>query len=148
VDGTSAYDEIRNLLGRYCEVMDAGDWAGLGALFAAGVLTDGAGNEVARGAEAVAALYAGMVQLYDGSPRTRHLTTNPVIEVHGDRAVCRSSFAVLQQVGDGPLAPVAAGRYRDEFVRSDGTWRFSVRAFHLDQVGDTSQHLVGTKARA
>ena len=52
MEGTSAYDEIRNLLGTYCEVMDADDWAGLGALFAAGVLTDGGGNEVARGAQA------------------------------------------------------------------------------------------------
>jgi 3-phenylpropionate/cinnamic acid dioxygenase small subunit len=147
VDGTSAHDEIRNLLGTYCEVMDAGDWDGLGALFAAGALTDGVGNEVARGAHAVAALYAGMVQLHDGSPRTRHLTTNPVIEVDGDSARCRSSFAVLQQVGDGALAPVAAGRYDDLFERVDGRWRFAVRVFHLDQVGDTSQHLVGSRAR-
>lgn len=148
VDGASAYEEIRNLLGTYCEVMDAGDWVGLGALFAAGVLTDGAGNEVARGAQAVAGMYAGMVRLYDGSPRTRHLTTNPVIEVNGDAASCRSSFAVLQQVGDRPLAPVAAGRYRDRFLRTDGTWRFAVRAFYLDQVGDTSAHLVGSRGRA
>ncbi len=145
----SAYEEVRNLLGTYCEVMDAGDWAGLGALFADGVLTDGDGNEVARGAPAVARLYGGMVVLHDGSPRTRHLTTNPVIQVDGDTASCRSSFVVLQQVGDGPLQPVAAGRYRDSFARTDGRWRFAVRAFHLDQVGDTSQHLAtsrGTRA--
>src|SRR4051794_13137471 len=103
---------MQNLLGRDCEGMDAGDWPGVGALFADGVLTDGgSGAEVARGAAAVAALYGGMVVLHDGSPRTRHLTTNPVIEVDGDEASCRSSFAVLQQVGDGPLAPIAAGRY-------------------------------------
>src|SRR3954469_9394191 len=128
--------------------MDAGDWSGLGALFADGVLTDGgSGAEVARGTAAVAALYGGMVMLHDGSPRTRHLTTNPVITVDGDDATCRSSFAVLQQVGDGPLAPIAAGRYADRFVRVDGTWRFAVRAFHLDQVGDTSRHLVTGVAR-
>jgi 3-phenylpropionate/cinnamic acid dioxygenase small subunit len=137
----SDHEQIRNLLGVYCEVMDAGDWDGLGALFAHGALTDGDGNEVARGAQAVAALYGATVVLHDGSPRTRHLTTNPVIDVTGDTATCRSSFAVLQQVGDGPLAPVAAGRYRDRFVRADGAWRFAERAFHLDQVGDTSQHL-------
>jgi 3-phenylpropionate/cinnamic acid dioxygenase small subunit len=136
-----AHEDIRNLLGSYCEVMDAGDWHGLGALFADGVLTDGEGREVARGAVAVAQLYDAMVVLHDGSPRTRHLTTNPVITVDGDEATCRSSFAVLQQVGDGPLVPVAAGRYRDRFVRDDGGWRFAERAFHLDQVGETTQHL-------
>lgn len=143
----SAHEEIRNLLGSYCEVMDAGDWRGLGELFAAGVLTDGDGREVARGAAAVTRLYAGMVVLHDGSPRTRHLTTNPVITVEGAEATCRSSFAVLQQVGDGPLRPVAAGRYRDRFVHTDGAWRFAERAFHLDQVGDTSQHLVTSRGR-
>ena len=143
----SAYEEVRNLLGRYCEVMDAADWDGLGALFAHGRLTDGEGTEVAAGAEAVARLYAGLVLLHDGSPRTRHLTTNPVITVNGDVATCRSSFAVLQQVGDGPLQPVAAGRYRDSFRRTDGAWHFVERAFHLDQVGDTSQHL-RTRGRA
>ena len=64
-----------------------------------------------------------------------------MIEVDGDSASCRSSFAVLQQLGDGALVPVAAGRYRDRFVRTDGTWRFAVRAFLLDQAGDVSQHL-------
>lgn len=143
----SAYEQIRNLLGAYCEVMDAGDWEGLGALFADGGLTDGGGHEVARGQRAVAALYASMVVLHDGSPRTRHLTTNPVITLDGDTATCRSSFAVLQQVGQGPLVPVAAGRYRDCFVYVDGAWRFAERAFHLDQVGDTSQHLVRSRGR-
>lgn len=143
----SAYEEVRNLLGTYCEVMDSADWDGLGALFAHGRMTDGDGNEVARGAVAVAGLYARLVVLHDGSPRTRHLTTNPVITVDGDTATCRSSFAVLQQVGPGPLVPVAAGRYRDRFVRADAAWRFAERAFHLDQVGDTSQHLVTSRGR-
>ena len=143
----SPHEEIRNLLGRYCEVMDAGDWPGLGELFAQGRLTDGDGTEVAAGSAAVARLYAGMVVLHDGSPRTRHLTTNPVIDVSGDEATCRSSFAVLQQVGAGPLIPVAAGRYRDRFLRTEGGWHFAERAFHLDQVGDTSQHLVLSRGR-
>jgi 3-phenylpropionate/cinnamic acid dioxygenase small subunit len=143
----SAHEEIRNLLGTYCEVLDAADWAGLGELFAQGRLTDGDGNEVAAGAEAVAGLYAGLVLLHDGSPRTRHHTTNPVITVDGEQATCRSSFAVLQQVGTGPLLPVAAGRYRDRFLRTSGAWHFTERAFSLDQVGDTSQHLVMSRGR-
>lgn len=141
----TAHEDIRNLLGRYCEVMDAGDWAGLGELFVHGRLTDGDGNEVAAGAEAVAALYAGMVVLHDGSPRTRHLTSNPVVDVDDVEATCRSSFVVFQQVGAGPLQTVAAGRYRDRFVRTGGAWHFTERAFHLDQVGDMSQHLAGPR---
>src|SRR4051794_22982229 len=138
---SEAHEQIRNLLGRYCEAMDAADWPGVGALFASGALTDEQGCDVARGAEAVAALYGGMVQLYDGTPRTRHLTTNAVIEGDGDSAPCRSAFLVLQQLDGEPLQPIAAGRYRDRFACMAGTWAFVERAFLLDQTGDLSSHL-------
>jgi 3-phenylpropionate/cinnamic acid dioxygenase small subunit len=138
---SEAHEQIRNLLGRYCEAMDAADWGAVGALFAAGALTDENGDDIARGAAAVAALYRGMVQLYDGSPRTRHLTTNPVIEVDGDGATCRSAFLVLQQLDGGPLQPIAAGRYRDRFACTAGEWAFVERAFLLEQMGDLSAHL-------
>jgi hypothetical protein len=122
--------------------MDAGDFEALGQLFADGRLTDDKEREIARGAKAVTALWTAMVRLYDGSPRTRHLVTGPVIEVTGQEATCRSSFAVLQHQPDGPLIPVAAGRYRDAFACTDGRWHFVVRQFFLDQQGDLSQHMV------
>jgi 3-phenylpropionate/cinnamic acid dioxygenase small subunit len=136
----TAYEEIRNLLGTYCEVMDAADWAGLGKLFADGHLVDEKGREIARGAEAVTALWTAMVRVYDGSPRTRHLVSGPVITVHDGTALCRSSYAVLQQTADGALRPIAAGRYRDTFACSDGAWHFTERQFFLDQESDMSQH--------
>src|SRR3954454_22708676 len=138
---SEAHEQIRNLLGRYCEAMDLADWSAVGALFAEGALTEEHGQDVARGAEAVAGLYRGMVQLYDGTPRTRHLTINTVIEVSGETAMCRSAFLVLQQLEGGPLQPIAAGRYRDRFACSDGTWSFTERAFLLEQTGDLSAHL-------
>ena len=136
------YEAIRNLLGTYCQVMDAGDWQGLGELLADAELQDEQGRVIARGATAVTTLWTHMVRLYDGSPRTRHLVTGPVIEVEGDTAVCRSSFAVLQQVEGGPLQSVAAGRYRDTFAATDGRWHFTSRQFFLDQEGDMREHKV------
>ncbi len=138
---TSAHEQIRNLLGTYCEVMDAGDFDGLGSLFGQARLTDDRGREIARGGPGVTSLWRAMVILYDGSPRTRHLVTGPVITVEGDTAACRSSFTVLQQVADGPLQPIAAGRYCDVFTCTDNTWHFTERQFFLDQEGDVSQHL-------
>jgi ketosteroid isomerase-like protein len=139
---SEAHEAIRNLLGSYCEVMDAGDWDGLGALFAQGALLDDKQREIARGAAAVTALWTAMVRRYDGSPRTRHLVSGPIIEVDGDTATCRSSFLALQQVDGGPLQPLAAGRYRDTFAIMDGRWQFTSRQFFLDQEGDLSQHMV------
>jgi ketosteroid isomerase-like protein len=136
------YEAIRNLLGTYCEVMDAGDWEGLGALFADGAFLAEKGREIARGQQAISSLWTAMVRRYDGSPRTRHLVTGPVIEVDGDTAVCRSSFLALQAPPEGSLMPVAAGRYRDTFACTDGVWHFTSRQFFLEQEGDMSKHMV------
>src|SRR5947209_18755987 len=49
-------DEIRNLLGTYCELMDAADWPGVGALFANAALTAENRTVVAAGEAAVRAM--------------------------------------------------------------------------------------------
>jgi ketosteroid isomerase-like protein len=137
-----AYEAIRNLLGTYCEVMDAGDFVALGALFADGRMVDHQGRRIAAGSEAVTELWTAMVRLYDGSPRIRTIVSGPVIEVDADVASCRSSFVLLQQPPDGELAPIAAGRYQDTFACTDGRWHFTERMMLLDQPGDLSRHLV------
>jgi len=134
-------DEIRNILGTYCELMDAADWSAVGQLFAHARLVTEDGTPFAEGAAAVQALYEHGTKLYDGSPRTRHVTANSIIDVAGDRAAVRSSYVVFQAVPGFPLQPIITGRYRDEFVRSDGAWRFAQRCFLVDHVGDLSHHL-------
>lgn len=139
----TASDEIRNLLGSYCECMDRGDFDGIGALFAHGTLADEHGTPIAAGAEAVTAFYRAGTQLYDGSPRTKHLVSNSVVEVDDEagHAVVRSSYVVFQQTATLPLQAIIAGRYRDTVDRTDGTWRFAERRFFVDLLGDLSQHL-------
>jgi 3-phenylpropionate/cinnamic acid dioxygenase small subunit len=80
----------------------------------------------------------------DGTPRTKHVTTNPIIEVDGDAgtASCRSYYTVLQQTEELPLQTIVAGRYRDRFECVEGQWRFCYRDLTLiDMVGDVSHHL-------
>ena len=134
-------DEIRNLLGTYCELMDEADWPAVGAMFAQAELVTVDGTVVAAGAEAVQRLYERGTRLHDGSPGTRHITANSIIEVDGDSATARSSYVVLQGVDGAPLQPIITGRYRDRFVRSDGRWQFAQRMFLIDHVGDLSRHL-------
>jgi 3-phenylpropionate/cinnamic acid dioxygenase small subunit len=140
---SDSHEAIRNLLGRYCELMDAGDWDGLADLYAHAVLTDFDGREAARGRDGALRLYRDGTQTYDGSPRTRHITANSVIEVDEAAGVgiARSSFLVLQATDGVPLQPIAAGRYRDRFERRDGQWVFVERAFALDQAGQLDHHL-------
>ena len=134
---------IENLLGEYCERIDAGDFAGVGELFAHGALADEHGTELARGADAVAAFYAKGTRLHDGRPRTKHLVVNTVLDVDeaGGTATVRSSYLVLQAVEGHALQPIITGRYRDAFARVEGTWRFAERRFFVDLVGDLSHHL-------
>lgn len=145
-----AQEQIRNLLGRYCELMDAGQFDDLADLFARATLADEHGAVFATGAEEIRALWERQTILYptdsraehDGTPATKHVTANPVIDVDGDSATCSSSYIVFQGTDALPLQPIVTGRYRDTFSRDDTeTWHFTQRRYALDHVGDLSQHL-------
>ncbi len=142
--GLSAADEIRNLLGRYTEAIDAADFAAVGALFAHGrlmLVRDDPASDV-TGADAVAAFYAATVRVHDdGTPRTHHLTTNTIIEFDADGAGARSAYTVLMAADGYPLQPMICGRYEDRFHVVDGAWCFAHRHMLVSLVGDLSRHL-------
>ena len=135
---------ITNLLYLYAELMDAGELEKVAALFDhARIRTGGEGGE---GSAPMLALWRAHVRIYPcGTPRTRHLITNPIVEVDeaAGTATCRSYYTVIQATPDLPLQPICAGRYHDAFVRIDGQWHFSERDYSLlDFIGDVSQHLL------
>jgi 3-phenylpropionate/cinnamic acid dioxygenase small subunit len=135
---------IANLISRYAELIDAGDFEAVADLLADAEVTAEGSSHVTRGRDEVLALYTSTTRRYeDGTPRTRHLTTNLITEVEDDSATVRSYFTVLQAVSDAlTLQPIIAGRYRDRFVRSGGGWRFAARHITVDLVGDVSHHLL------
>jgi 3-phenylpropionate/cinnamic acid dioxygenase small subunit len=137
---------IQNLIAAYAELVDDGDFAGLGALLADANFT-GSGAPVS-GPGAIETMFRDMLIVYaDGTPRTRHVTTNIAIEVDEEAgtAVARSYFTVLQALPDLALQPIATGRYRDRFERRGGQWRFTARRATVDLVGDVSRHLRGAQ---
>ena len=79
----------------------------------------------------------------DGTPRTKHVTTNLAIDVDEEAgtAVSRSYFTVLQALPDLALQPIVSGRYYDRFERHEGHWRFVETRVRTDLVGDVSRHL-------
>jgi 3-phenylpropionate/cinnamic acid dioxygenase small subunit len=143
----SAETQITNLLYRYAEYMDSGDLAGAASLFEHARLRVGGPGDGTVDAAAMLALWKATVVLYpNGTPRTKHLVTNPIVEVDEDAgtASCRSYYTVLQQTDDFPLQPIVAGRYHDRFERVDGAWRFCFRDYtFVDMMGDLSHHLTG-----
>lgn len=132
---------IANLVYRYAELIDSGNFEAAAALFVHARIKLGP-REI--GADEVLALWRGSIILYeDGTPRTKHVITNPIIEVDetAGHGTCRSYYTVMQQVADGPLNAVICGRYHDAFERIDGQWRFSFRDYSLhDLPGDMARH--------
>jgi hypothetical protein len=137
-------DHVRNLLGRYCERIDVGDFAGVGELFAHGRLATEDGTVLASGADEVAEFYRRGTRLHGEMPRTKHLVIDTVLEQGTDPAsmVSRSSYVVLQAI-DGQLAlqPIIAGRYVDTFDHDPHGWRWIERRFSVDLLGDLAHHL-------
>ena len=140
---SDAHEAIRNLLGKYCELMDAGQFAGLAELFAHATLADEHGNVFATGADEVHRMWDAQTILYDGAPRTRHVTANPVIDLDDQAGIAQvsSSYIVFQGTDDLPLQPIITGRYLDTFTRGGGGWHFTQRRYAIDHLGDLSQHL-------
>ena len=142
-----AETQITNLLYRYAECIDTGDLDGAAELFAHARIRVGGpdpGHDTIDAARLLAIWKSLIVLHADGTPRTKHVTTNPIIEIDEDAgtANCRSYYTVLQQTDELPLQTIVTGRYHDRFERVDGKWRFSYRDLTLmDMVGDVSHHL-------
>lgn len=135
---------VEHLIYAYAERIDQGDLAGVGELFRHGRIDAGPGL-VVEGAEEVRALYERTTRLHqDGTPRTRHVTTNVTVDLDesAGAATARSYYTVLQQTDEIPLQPIIAGHYHDTFHRVDGQWCFDTRQIYVDLTGDLSHHLL------
>ena len=135
---------IENLVYSYAERIDLGDLEGVAELFTHGRIEAAPGFMV-EGPEQVRAMYEGSTRLYeDGSPHTKHVTTNVIVEVADDgrTGAARSYFTVFQQTDVLPMQPIIGGRYHDSFHVVEGEWWFDTRKMFVDLKGDLSQHLL------
>ena len=137
---------ITNLVYRYAELVDGADFDGLAELFSDAVLHTG--GEPLRGAAAIRENFASWVRVYpdNGTPHTRHVTSNLIIEVADDAqtAEARSYVTVLQYGPGNTLAPIFFVRYFDEFHRVEGAWRFASRRYVEPASGPAEDHLLRT----
>jgi 3-phenylpropionate/cinnamic acid dioxygenase small subunit len=148
-DSASSYRAIENLIATYAELVDDGDFAGVGHLLADATYIGR--NVPITGPDAIEAMLRDAVILYeDGTPHTKHLVTNIIVDVDEEAgtAAARSYITALQALPDLPLQPIVSGRYLDRFERRDGRWRFVERRVQIDLVGDVSCHLRRTAAEA
>jgi ketosteroid isomerase-like protein len=139
------HEDLTALIYMYAERLDAGDFEGVANLFTRATFRSDRRPEVRRGRDEVLAVYRDTVAVYDGSPCTKHVTTNLIVEVDAARATAtaRSYYTVLQARPELPLQVIIAGRYHDRFARDAAahTWHFTDRLVFVDLVGDLRCHL-------
>jgi hypothetical protein len=145
---------VSNLIARYAELIDLGDFDGVADLLGDAAVGDGKAAEgetgsapprLLTGRDAILGMFTSTTRRYpDGTPGTKHVTTNLILDIDEEAglAAARTYWTVLQAVPGLALQPILAGRYHDRFERVDGTWRFSERRYLIDLVGDVSQHML------
>jgi uncharacterized protein (TIGR02246 family) len=128
---------IQDLQARYELALDSGDAAAYAALFTPdGVLE--APGDVARGREAIRqellemqkrdAQQAAQSGAVSGHVIERHVVSNVVIRVDGDKATSTASWVEMDDKNPGRRAQIGAfGQYQDQFVKTHGHWLFSKR---------------------
>ena len=138
--------QIENLLYRYAELIDSGDFNALAGLFRRGEIYAPAHGTVFRGADEVEAMYRSSTRLYPdtGTPKTRHIISNAIIDVDESAAsaTARACYTVFQATDSLPLQAIISGRYHDQFKQSGEGWHFVRRKMYVDLLGDLSQHLL------
>ncbi len=141
---TDSGRQLGNLMARYTELIDSGDFEGVADLF--GRAAVGVGENLLTGRDAIRDLYTSTTRRYpDGTPGTKHVISNLHVEIDedGGTAGARSYWTVLQAVPGLPLQPILAGRYHDRFARDQDGWYFVERQYLIDLVGDVSHHMLG-----
>ena len=123
-----------NVLFEIAEAMDAAAYDTLESLLEHAALAEGGAAAVTH--------FRSIVKIHpDGTWRTKHVTTNPIVAVNDDEATIRSMYTVFQQTETLPMQAIIAGRYLDTLRRIDGTWRLVERRYFADLIGDLSDHL-------
>src|ERR1700761_5729027 len=128
-------DDIRELLARYCFLLDGYRLSEFAALFAA----DGewiSRNGKAMGRDAIERLLRGLVPEPAPGKRRKHFTANIIIELSGDSATVVSNFLVVRDSEAGPVIAVA-GTYDDIVVRTGEGWKFKSRRLSHDIAGES-----------
>jgi 3-phenylpropionate/cinnamic acid dioxygenase small subunit len=139
--------DITNLIYSYADLLDAGDLDAVAGLFAHGRICgveNGPPETVFTGAAGVRQMYDMATRLYDdGTPKTKHNTTNVRLAIDEAQGTARSTsyYCVTQATPELPLQVIVTGHYKDTFHRFDNAWWFDTRIMFVDQVGDVSHHL-------
>jgi ketosteroid isomerase-like protein len=122
---------IEELIARYNQSLDGGDYAQWVACWADDAVLDGIGKLLTGKAQIQA-----FADQYESTTRSRinglkHYTVNILSTVTGDKATS-SSYLQLVSTTDKGVKIIFTGRYEDDLKRVNGQWQFARRKLHQD----------------
>jgi ketosteroid isomerase-like protein len=122
---------IEELIARYNQSLDGGDYAQWVACWADDAVLDGIGKLLTGKAQIQA-----FADQYESTTRSRinglkHYTVNILSTVTGDKATS-SSYLQLVSTTDKGVKIIFTGRYEDDLKRINGQWQFARRKLHQD----------------
>ncbi|MBV9870281.1 MAG: nuclear transport factor 2 family protein [Frankiaceae bacterium] len=133
--------EIRQLIERYANGADRADGEAVAELFAddAELVVwldprDAKPTSTRRGPAEIATAISWMERYH----ATQHVISNSVVDIDGDTARgdtrCTAHHVQDQDNDQGPEDRILFIRYSDDFVRVDGSWRFSRRELRVQWI--------------
>ena len=121
---------ISDLFVRYTTALDQGDVETVVDCFTENAVLESPVIGVIAGRDAIRAFADRFAAQRAGGTQFRHMITNIVAEVEGDRALA-SAYLLVLITQDGKSRSLPPGRYECEVVKQGGAWRFSRRVvFH------------------
>jgi uncharacterized protein (TIGR02246 family) len=119
-------EAIRRLTHEYSWAVDNSRLDDIVALFSEDAEWDvtAFGMDTVRGADAIRAFYAGLIE---NTTHRCHLALNHLIDVDGDTAVARVYIHAFVTMPDG-RRDESLGYYSDNYIRTGQGWKFQRRA--------------------
>ncbi len=122
---------IEELIARYNQSLDSGDYATWVSCWSDDAVLDGLGQYLTGKVQ-----IQGFADKYEAAFRSRihalkHYTVNILSVIDGDKATS-SSYLQLVNTTDKGVQIRFTGRYEDDLQRVDGQWRFARRKLHQD----------------
>lgn len=131
---TSAYEQIRNVIGRYCRAVDDRDFDTVGQCFTEDAEASYSGLDTLHGRPMIVNHISGVAR----TAMSQHFLLPIIIDVAGTEAesLCYG-LAVLIQEQDGVARSVGRGlRYSDKWVETEAGWRIRERKHSADWTWD------------
>ncbi len=122
---------IEELIARYNQSLDSGDYPTWLACWSDDAIFDGIGQYLTGKAQIKT-----FADQYEGSTRSKinglkHYTVNILSKIDGDNATT-SSYLQLVNTAEKGVKIIFTGRYEDDLKRVDGQWQFARRKLHQD----------------